>query len=143
MTALPYWDQGRQRRRASDRLQTDNDGNPRRVTPLKQLPTDHLDFPHGDTGWQYGCRCAICVPAHRQRMAEYKRKVGLTRAGPYIPQEDRAARCGTRSGYIAHRRRGEDACPECRAANSKYQVAYVQGLRMIDPAIEAAMRDGM
>jgi hypothetical protein len=27
-------------------------------------------------------------------------------------------KCGTRNGYIAHRRRGEDPCPGCRAANA-------------------------
>jgi hypothetical protein len=140
---VTYWDQGRQRARASDRMLVDEDGHPRRVIPLRQLTADHPDFPHGDTGWQYGCRCDICVPAHNTRMAEYRRRAGLTRPGPYIPKADRSARCGTRGGYNRHRRLGEEACAACRAANSKYQSAYARGLRLIDPAIEAAMRHGM
>jgi hypothetical protein len=34
------------------------------------------------------------------------------------PTED--DRCGTRTGYAAHRRRGERACARCRDANSAY-----------------------
>ncbi len=32
----------------------------------------------------------------------------------------RNARCGTHSGYVLHRRRGEDACVRCKAASAKY-----------------------
>ncbi|MEV0695394.1 hypothetical protein [Streptomyces sp. NPDC050388] len=32
--------------------------------------------------------------------------------------------CGTRKGYDAHRRRGEAACPACRAANSAADRYY-------------------
>jgi hypothetical protein len=76
-------------------------------------------------------------------MAAYKRRVGLTRAGEYIPQNLRVAKCGTRSGYNKHRRNGEDACAACKKANSKYQTRYAQGVRLVDPVIEAAMRAGM
>lgn len=34
--------------------------------------------------------------------------------------------CGTRSGYNTHRRRGEDACDECRAANTAYVIEQRQ-----------------
>lgn len=36
------------------------------------------------------------------------------------------ARCGTRSGYMLHRKRQEDACDECRAANAAYQAERVR-----------------
>lgn len=29
------------------------------------------------------------------------------------------ARCGTHGGYLAHRRRGEDACGPCKAAHAE------------------------
>jgi hypothetical protein len=31
---------------------------------------------------------------------------------------------GTDSGYQAHKRRGEDPCPACRAARNAYMVRY-------------------
>ena len=34
----------------------------------------------------------------------------------------RPTACGTRSGYITHRRNGEDACQECKDANTEYQA---------------------
>lgn len=33
-------------------------------------------------------------------------------------------RCGTLSGYQAHRRRDEDACRPCKAAQADYQRTY-------------------
>lgn len=32
--------------------------------------------------------------------------------------------CGTRNGYKAHRARGEEACPPCKAANASYGRSY-------------------
>jgi hypothetical protein len=143
MVDSPYWDTGRQRRRASDRLLVDNDGNPRRVTPLYSLAPDHPDFPHGDTGWQYRCRCDICVRLHNERMADWRRRAGLTRPGPYIPKNMRVAQCGTRSGYNKHQRLGETPCAACKKAHSKYQSSWAKGIKLLDPAIEAALRTGM
>jgi len=140
---VTYWDQGRLRQRASDRMLVDEDGKSRRVVPLRELARDHPDYPHGDTGWQYGCRCDRCSLDHNARMADYRRRKGLTKPGPYIPKTLRSAKCGTRAGYNRHRRLGEEACTACKAANSNYQSAYARGLRLIDPAIEAAMRHGM
>jgi len=139
----PYWDQGRKVRRASDRLRIDTQGNPRRVATLKSLPQDHPDYPHGDTGYQYGCRCDTCLTVHNLRMAEYRRRAGITQPGRYIPKSQRKAVCGTRGGYNRHRRLGEEPCAACRKANSQYQSAYAKGVRMIDPAIDAAIRHGM
>jgi hypothetical protein len=128
---------------ASDRRLVDENDQPKKVVPLKQLSTDHPDFPHNDTGWQYGCRCDICRDDHNERRARWRRKAGVTKPGPYIPKSQRVAQCGTRSGYNRHRRLGEDACADCLAAASKYQAAYAQGMRLIDPAIEDALRAGM
>lgn len=36
---------------------------------------------------------------------------------------DEAAECGTRGGYLRHRKHGEDACPPCKQANSAYTIA--------------------
>ena len=35
-----------------------------------------------------------------------------------------AAPCGTRNGYKAHRRRGEDACLPCRDAHNTHMSNY-------------------
>lgn len=34
------------------------------------------------------------------------------------------AQCGTRSGYVAHRKAKEDACRPCKDANQAYNVEY-------------------
>lgn len=47
------------------------------------------------------------------------------------------AACGTESGYKRHRRNGEDACDECKAARAAYQrgkVARRKLVAMEDPA---------
>ncbi len=36
----------------------------------------------------------------------------------------RQARCGTRNGYERHRRTGEEACPECKAALAAWWRNY-------------------
>lgn len=43
------------------------------------------------------------------------------------PTVDPKGRCGTAAGYQAHRRRGEQACDECRAAQSAANRARKQG----------------
>jgi hypothetical protein len=35
------------------------------------------------------------------------------------------AKCGTPSGYTKHRRKGEEACAECRAAIAAYKREYL------------------
>lgn len=49
----------------------------------------------------------------------------LIAQGAIKPQPGRGAEpeCGTRSGYNTHRRRGEEACGECRVANTEYVTA--------------------
>lgn len=37
-----------------------------------------------------------------------------------IRKAETAAKCGTRSGYVSHRRRGQEPCQECRIANRFY-----------------------
>lgn len=36
--------------------------------------------------------------------------------------------CGSRAGYMAHRRSKEKACPGCREANATYYRAYNRAL---------------
>lgn len=43
------------------------------------------------------------------------------------PTPDPKGRCGTAAGYHAHRRRGEKACDECRAAQSAANLARAHG----------------
>lgn len=38
-------------------------------------------------------------------------------------------KCGTRSGYVAHRRANEDACEPCKAANRAYAADYKERRR--------------
>lgn len=43
------------------------------------------------------------------------------------PRKERTrgpAQCGTRSGYVAHRKAGEATCQDCRDANQAYNVEY-------------------
>ena len=42
--------------------------------------------------------------------------------------ETAASTCGTRPGYVGHRRRGEDVCGPCNAANNKYTNARRRAL---------------
>ena len=32
--------------------------------------------------------------------------------------------CGTHAAYVKHMRRGEKACPDCKAAHAAYKSAY-------------------
>ena len=44
---------------------------------------------------------------------------------------------GTRSGYMAHRRNGTEACAPCKAAHAKYQRDYRRRLvRLTDEQAE-------
>ncbi len=49
---------------------------------------------------------------------------------PYAEPKKRLGRipgpatCGTRSGYVAHRKAGEDACRPCKDANQAYNIEY-------------------
>ena len=38
---------------------------------------------------------------------------------------------GTRSGYMAHRRNGTEACAPCKAAHAKYQRDYTRRRRLV------------
>ena len=38
-------------------------------------------------------------------------------------------RHGTRAGYLAHRRAGQDACRPCKDAHAEYQRRYMEGQR--------------
>lgn len=69
-----------------------------------------------DTGQTVGIWGAA-TPAERARM--------LTKR----PAEPPPDRCGTRSGYIAHRTAGEDACHRCLAANAAYSRRVYVSLR--------------
>lgn len=55
----------------------------------------------------------------------------------------RAHNHGTIGGYMRHRRRGEDACPECRAAWRLYykRYPYERKLREIEKAEEERRRE--
>ncbi|HWN00049.1 MAG TPA: hypothetical protein VNO54_23630, partial [Streptosporangiaceae bacterium] len=46
--------------------------------------------------------------------------LGLTPSGDPRPQH---AKCGTRPGYLRHRKNKEEACAPCRAANAAYVQA--------------------
>ncbi|PRX95605.1 hypothetical protein [Allonocardiopsis opalescens] len=46
--------------------------------------------------------------------------LGLRSADPAPPAPPRPIAHGTHRGYVAHQRRGEAACGECRAAHSAY-----------------------
>ena len=43
---------------------------------------------------------------------------------------------GTRSGYMAHRRNGTEACAPCKAAHAKYQRDYRRLVRLTDEQAE-------
>lgn len=46
--------------------------------------------------------------------------LGMSWSDPFATTRANAAKCGTRSGYRSHRRRGEKACAACLAANRDY-----------------------
>jgi hypothetical protein len=48
-------------------------------------------------------------------------------------------RCGTYAGYQAHRKRDEDACPPCLAANTAYRRDYYH--RVVVARREARRRE--
>ena len=62
--------------------------------------------------------------------------------------------CGTHAAYVKHMRRGEKACPDCKAAHAAYKSAYrkehggdyqrgyAAALRDAVEAVEALERDG-
>jgi WhiB family redox-sensing transcriptional regulator len=50
------------------------------------------------------------------------------------------AQCGTASGYKAHRRRGEDACAECKAAAAARAVEYRRSINKIECGTFAGYR---
>lgn len=86
------------------------------------------------------CRCQACSAAntayyqgkgkkyqeaYRQRLADK----GLRSDGkPFSPHP--TAKCGTRSGYMRHRRSGEVACDDCKAAASAYSRKQLQKSRL-------------
>lgn len=39
-------------------------------------------------------------------------------------RRNEVAQCGTRSGYLRHRSRGEEACGPCKAANARGESQY-------------------
>lgn len=55
------------------------------------------------------------LPAGQVR--EHRRALGLPANGM------KKAQCGTRSGYVSHRNRGETACPACAQAQRDYDNA--------------------
>lgn len=56
---------------------------------------------------------------YKQRRAEEEAKaVSSPVTDPAQPKQRRVAKCGTRSGYLRHRRNNEVACDACRAANA-------------------------
>ena len=61
-----------------------------------------------------------------KRLKELFPEVGPVRESAARPGErtKRPAPCGTRRGYGAHKRRGEDACPRCKAANAAADRHY-------------------
>lgn len=42
--------------------------------------------------------------------------------------------CGTHAGYVRHRKHGEDACDECKAAHSAYRVQRKRARRQEEAA---------
>lgn len=120
-----YYDTGRQRRRAQDRFWWD--GEESHWQPkLRDLPKDHPDYPHGNTGYQYGCRCGECINGHNDYQADYRRRKGITKPdtkyqrGKSGPGTENSRKIGTRSCYMICHKRPEGAHPECAAANSRY-----------------------
>jgi hypothetical protein len=76
---------------------------------LVECRQDALERPAYLDGWQAGMS---------------PREIDAARNGRVVAHRERedAARCGTESGYKAHRRRGEDACRRCLdalAANAR------------------------
>ncbi len=66
--------------------------------------------------------CEPCTAAASQasaRRTARRRADGAIVTAPLDP-----ASCGTPAGYGAHRRRGQNPCPDCRAANREYQRAW-------------------
>lgn len=67
-----------------------------------------------------------CCPECREAMKAYSRQQYARKVGKPTPPPDqqpapRPVRHGTRAGYQAHLRRGEDACPPCLKANAQAQ----------------------
>lgn len=58
-----------------------------------------------------------------------QQRLGIRTARPVGPPPIR--RHGTESGYAAHRRRGEDACAECKAGHNIYRALRRPGLRVL------------
>lgn len=83
------------------------------------------------------CQWASCtVPAvcheagfwHcRPHLSEHRRQQQEPR--PPIPSRRSPAACGTRAGYLRHRRFDEQPCPSCAAAARSYQQTYQQQRR--------------
>ena len=83
---------------------------------LAECREDALTTPEAPHGWQAGMSVKEQIAARRG--VPKRKRHGRRRAVE--------AQCGTRSGYQAHWRRGEDACDACAAA----AAAYMRSRRM-------------
>jgi hypothetical protein len=109
--------------------------------PMKYLPKDDPDYPHGHrTGYAYGCRCEPCRDANSIYGADLRRRQGRVSASVAVKRPGKGWEHGTRYGYVYGRCR----CDECRRANREYQRSYMRlqraGITWNDPWIDEALR---
>jgi hypothetical protein len=84
LNLVPAHDVGRKKRRT---LERHPDGTPMK---LSELPVDHPDFPHGGSGYAYGCRCVVCKTIYNSYQARYRRMRGWTNPETlYVAPENR------------------------------------------------------
>lgn len=64
----------------------------------------------------------------------YKGKEPFAPQAPHAPRSGRPrtkavfdpSKCGTRAGYVQHRRHGQEPCLPCRVANAAYSSAHAR-----------------
>jgi hypothetical protein len=99
---------------------------------LHKAPEAPLLAEHEGQGTARGHRIHVrrretsCRPCRDAWNADRRARYRARKAGQPLPRKPRrdAARCGTLSGYVGHRRRRETACPACIEACRRYTAEY-------------------
>jgi len=83
---------------------------------MRACPVCQIEFPEPTGAYQFKVYCS------RRCKVTAKARRAATVAG----RQQAVAQCGTHSGYVMHRRRGEKACAECKAAAAEYYRAPIR-----------------